>query len=116
MRQLRCPHSRDEARRFAPARFEERYETALLLKSKQAGRPVKAEASAPPPANVVNLMNALRRSIEAEKLARAPSVPERRKPAAGKADRRARPARATARDTEGRSVPDWFEFFPICVA
>ena len=80
---VRCPYSRDEACRFAPARFEERYETALLLKSKQVGRPVKAEASAPPPANVINLMNALRRSIEAEKLARAPSVPERRKPAEG---------------------------------
>ena len=40
---------------FDPAKFEDRYETALLvmLKSKQAGMPFKAEAPAPPPANVV---------------------------------------------------------------
>lgn len=53
---------------FDPAKFEDRYEEALkdLLKSKQAGRPVKAVKHAPP-SNVVNLMDALRRSISAEK-------------------------------------------------
>ena len=69
---------------FAPANFEDRYETALvaMLHSKQAGMPIKAEASAARPANVVNLLDALRRSIAAEKPARAPSEPERRKPSA----------------------------------
>jgi DNA end-binding protein Ku len=67
---------------FDPAKFEDRYETALvtMLKSKQAGMPMKAEALAPRPTNVVNLLDALRRSIEAEKPAQALSVPERRKP------------------------------------
>ena len=56
---------------FDPEKFEDRYETALvaLLKSKQAGLPVKAEAP-----NVVKLMDALRRSIDAEKPAAASSV------------------------------------------
>ena len=67
---------------FDPAKFEDRYETALLaiLKSKQAGMPIKAEAPAPQPANVVNLLDALRRSIAAEKP--APSAAEQRKPPA----------------------------------
>jgi DNA end-binding protein Ku len=67
---------------FDPAKFEDRYETALvaMLKSRQAGMPMKAEAPAPHPANVVNLLDALRRSIAAEKPPPAPSVSERRKP------------------------------------
>ncbi|HEX5865110.1 MAG TPA: Ku protein [Casimicrobiaceae bacterium] len=69
---------------FDPAKFEDRYETALveMLKSKQVGMPMKAEAPAPQPANVVNLLDALRRSIAAEKPPPAPSVSERRKPPA----------------------------------
>src|SRR5918998_3981658 len=52
---------------FDPSRFEDRYETAVidLVKSKEAGQPVKAP-DAPRPSNVVNLMEALRRSIDAE--------------------------------------------------
>ena len=78
---------------FDPGKFEDRYETALvaLLKSKQAGMPVKAEAPLPRPTNVVNLMDALRRSIDAEKPAAAPSVSERRKPAAAKTGRKGQP-------------------------
>ena len=77
---------------FDPAKFEDSYETALvaMLKSKQAGMPMKAEAP-PRPTNVVNLLDALRRSIAAEKPARAPSVSERRKPPApAKAGRKPR--------------------------
>jgi DNA end-binding protein Ku len=75
---------------FDTSKFEDRYETALvaLLKSKQAGMPVKAGAPAPRPTNVVNLMDALRRSIDAEKPAAAPSVSERRKPTAAKTGRK----------------------------
>lgn len=53
--------------KFAPDQFEDRYETALieLIRSKQKGLPVK-----PPPThrqtNVINLMDALRRSVENE--------------------------------------------------
>ncbi len=53
---------------FKPEEFEDRYEDALveLIKAKQAGKP----APKPPetkPSNVINLMDALRRSVKAEK-------------------------------------------------
>jgi len=38
-----------------------------LLKSKQAGMPVPKGRAAAPPSNVINLMDALKRSISAEK-------------------------------------------------
>jgi DNA end-binding protein Ku len=49
---------------FAPSQFNDRYEDAMaeLIKSKQAGMPIQS-AQAPRPANVINLMDALRRSI-----------------------------------------------------
>jgi DNA end-binding protein Ku len=49
---------------FDPDKFEDRYETALsdLLKQKQAGQPIKA-AKHETPSNVVNLMDALRKSL-----------------------------------------------------
>jgi DNA end-binding protein Ku len=49
---------------FDPARFNDRYEEAMaeLIKSKQAGMPLQS-APAPRQANVINLMDALRRSI-----------------------------------------------------
>jgi DNA end-binding protein Ku len=53
---------------FDIAKFEDRYENALIemIRGKQAGRPV--EAAAPQkPANVINLMDALRKSIAADK-------------------------------------------------
>jgi len=60
---------------FAPETFEDRYEVALLelVKSKIAGgQPVIAKA--PERGNVVNLMDALRRSIEEERRPPAPSL------------------------------------------
>jgi len=54
---------------FDPAAFVDRYEEAVvdLLKSKQAGRPVSKTRAAEPPSNVVNLMDALKRSISSGK-------------------------------------------------
>jgi DNA end-binding protein Ku len=53
---------------FVPQEFEDRYENAMieLIRSKQAGVPARTEKPAAQPANVVNLMDALRRSIEGE--------------------------------------------------
>src|SRR5215475_480300 len=53
---------------FEPEKFEDRYENAMieLIRSKQAGLPAPKEKPATRPANVVNLMDALRRSIEAD--------------------------------------------------
>jgi DNA end-binding protein Ku len=52
---------------FEPTKFEDRYENAVieLIRSKQAGQPVRTP-EVPRPSNVVNLMDALRRSIDAE--------------------------------------------------
>jgi DNA end-binding protein Ku len=51
---------------FDPSRFDDRYEDALkdLLKKKQEGRPIERPERREP-TNVVNLMDALRRSLEA---------------------------------------------------
>ncbi|HEY1929689.1 MAG TPA: Ku protein, partial [Caulobacteraceae bacterium] len=64
-----------KAATFAPEAFEDRYEEALLtlVKSKIAGgQPVITKA--PERGNVVNLMDALRRSIEEERRPPAPSL------------------------------------------
>ena len=59
---------------FDPAGFVDHYEEAVveMLKKKQAGMPVSRERAAPGPKNVVNLMDALRRSIADDKAASAP--------------------------------------------
>ncbi len=77
---------------FDISKFEDRYENALIemIRAKQAGRPV--EASRPQaPTNVVNLMDALRKSIAAETGGMKPPEPA----AAGEA--KARPARRAAK-------------------
>lgn len=54
--------------KFEPDRFEDRYENAMieLIRSKQAGLPAKVEKAPARAANVVNLMDALRRSVEGD--------------------------------------------------
>jgi DNA end-binding protein Ku len=51
--------------KFEPEKFDDRYENALieLIRSKQKGMPVKAQP-VPRQTNVINLMDALRRSVE----------------------------------------------------
>jgi DNA end-binding protein Ku len=69
-----------KAGHFDPSHFEDRYENALidLLKKKEAGEKIEPSREAPAP-RVVNLMDALRASIDAEKKkAPAPSVQARR--------------------------------------
>jgi DNA end-binding protein Ku len=80
---------------FAPDTFEDRYEEALLtlVRSKIAGgQPVITKA--PERGNVVNLMDALRRSIEEE---RRPPAPSLAKPAAAKKPAAKAPAKTPAR-------------------
>jgi DNA end-binding protein Ku len=59
---------------FDPSKFDDRYEDALkdLLKKKQEGRPIERPERREP-TNVVNLMDALRRSLEASGSAPASS-------------------------------------------
>src|SRR4030095_13290288 len=56
------------AGRFEPDRFEDRYENALieLIRSKQKGMPVKPQPTHRQ-TNVINLMDALKRSVEGVK-------------------------------------------------
>jgi DNA end-binding protein Ku len=53
---------------FDPDKFEDRYEQALadLITSKRSGK-APPQAPSPRPSNVVNLMDALRRSVQAER-------------------------------------------------
>jgi len=74
---------------FDPSQFQDRYENALidLLKKKEAGEKIEPSAEAAAP-RVVNLMDALRASIDAEKKkAPAPST-EARRPAKRKASQK----------------------------
>jgi DNA end-binding protein Ku len=74
---------------FDPSQFEDRYENALveLLKKKEAGEKIEPAKAGPAP-RVVNLMDALRASVDAEKKkAPAPSVQTRR-PAKKRASQR----------------------------
>jgi DNA end-binding protein Ku len=70
---------------FEPGRFEDHYEEALkdLLKKKQSGPKIEAPREREP-SKVVNLMDALRRSVETER-----AGGERRKPAPRVDDHRA---------------------------
>jgi DNA end-binding protein Ku len=68
-----------KAGHFDPEKFEDRYEDALkdLLKRKQEGKPIERPQEREP-TNVVNLMDALRRSVEADsKSTAAKSKPKR---------------------------------------
>ena len=58
--------------KFDPSEFEDRYENALieLIRSKQKGTPIKPQPTHRQ-ANVINLMDALRRSVDADKAAPA---------------------------------------------
>lgn len=76
-----------KAGHFEPATFEDHYEKALveLLKSKQAGRPIEPVGEEEAAPRVVNLMDALRASINAS--AKKPAAASRgeRRPAKKKA-------------------------------
>jgi DNA end-binding protein Ku len=87
---------KSKAGHFHPDKFEDHYEDALkeLLKKKQHGEKIEA-AREPTPAKVVNLMDALRRSVEVERGGGERRTSERRAPARHRAPKKA--ARSSVR-------------------
>jgi DNA end-binding protein Ku len=71
----------NKAANFDPSQFVDHYEEAVvdMLKKKQAGIPAPRERAAARPQNVVNLMDALRRSVAQEKRAPASSKKGRKR-------------------------------------
>ena len=82
---------RTKSAEFNPSMLEDHYRTALvrILRKKQAKRPAHVPAVKPSQENVVNLMDALRRSIAAER-------PAKPTPKRGSAKPSARPSRPGA--------------------
>jgi DNA end-binding protein Ku len=78
---------------FDPEQFEDHYEDALkdLLKKKQAGEKIEAPRERAP-AKVINLMDALRRSVDSES-----AGGKQRKPSRGREHRRAPKRNASTR-------------------
>jgi DNA end-binding protein Ku len=76
---------------WKPERFEDQYEDALkeLLKKKQSGQKIEAPREREP-SKVINLMDALRRSVETEGAAGG----DRRKPASGRGSNHRAPKKA----------------------
>lgn len=89
MRKLATHIVETKAAHFEPTKFEDHYESKLveLLRNKQAGRAVKPAKEEAPQHRVINLMDALRASIEAET----------KKPAAASTRARAGAKRKTGR-------------------
>jgi DNA end-binding protein Ku len=62
-----------KAGHFDPSRFKDQYENALkaLVRRKAKGKPIEAPEQKEEPSNVINLMEALRRSVQGAKAAAA---------------------------------------------
>jgi DNA end-binding protein Ku len=91
---------------FEPGKYHDEHRTKLLelIQAKAEGKPVEAPAGRREPAKVVNLMEALRQSVEQVRKPLARAEPEERPAVAGKGKREtaarvpeARPARRAAR-------------------
>jgi DNA end-binding protein Ku len=80
-----------KAGHFDPQKFRDRYETALraLVKRKAAGKPIEAPQKPRPSAEVIDLMDALKRSLAGGKAARAGKTPRRKAAKATKTRRKA---------------------------
>jgi DNA end-binding protein Ku len=95
MRELAAHIVKTKAGHFEPQKFEDQYEDALkaLIKRKRAGKPIELPERRES-AKVINLMDALRQSVEGEKSGRKPAAASRR--------RAAHPRRAAGRRGQAR--------------
>jgi DNA end-binding protein Ku len=106
-------HINQKAGRFEPEKFEDQYEAALvdLINKKRAGQPI-AKKDRPAGGNVVDLMEALRRSVggaEPAKTSKASKNP--RKAASGQKEmlmpiegKKATPAKKSASKPQRKSA------------
>jgi DNA end-binding protein Ku len=85
-----------KAAHFDPSKFKDEYENALktLVKRKAAGKPVKVAEREEKPDNVINLMDALRQSLQGKASAKRAS--HRRAPASRRTHRPAKKAHRSA--------------------
>jgi DNA end-binding protein Ku len=88
--------------KFDPSKFEDKYEEALveLIEAKKAGRKPPAPKPAERPSNVINLFDALKKSLASAEdgASKGAKAPTRRKPAA-----RSRPAASRKPAAKSRS-------------
>jgi non-homologous end joining protein Ku len=94
---------------FDPAYLEDRYRTVLVekLREKQAQMPARSAAPSPSPQNVINLMDALKRSLAAEQPQTKPERTGAAKPTprrAAAAAKQASTKRAPSRASDARST------------
>jgi DNA end-binding protein Ku len=85
--------------KFDPSTFEDRYENALhdLIKAKKAGRKAPVVHAAPKPSNVINLFDALKKSLDADEGGKREKSGAKRAPARRKSPRAKKSAhRSTA--------------------
>jgi len=105
----------NKAADFDPSQFVDRYEDAIveMLRKKQAGIEVSRERAVPRPQNLVNLTEALRRSVAQENAASAPSKKGHKRvqgqgemllPIAGKKSKEALPRSAGRQGTRHKHV------------
>jgi DNA end-binding protein Ku len=89
-----------KAGHFEPSKFDDRYEDALkdLLKKKQEGKPIERPERREP-TNVVNLMEALRRSVEASGKSATDKGKARSRAGRGTSEKAEHPKRKKARRT-----------------
>ncbi|MBZ9735203.1 Ku protein [Mesorhizobium sp. CA15] len=82
--------------KFDPSKFDDRYEEALLelIRAKKAGKKAPKAKAQPKPSNVVNLFDALKKSLNAEGGGKAGKATS--KAAAGKSKSKAAPKRKSA--------------------
>jgi DNA end-binding protein Ku len=83
--------------RFDPSKFEDKYEDALLelIRAKKAGKKAPKAETAPKPSNVVNLFDALKKSLSSDGGSKA-SASAKAKPAAKRAKPKATAKRKSA--------------------
>lgn len=88
---------------FDPMTFEDKYEEAVvaMIKAKQSGETIKPASAPKRPSNVVDLMEALRRSVKGDEAPKKRAAAERVRTARKTASSKKKPARKAARKRAG---------------